>query len=141
MGAIHGRGYYDRIGLGEAGFSGARRRCKRSDGFAQAASACAGSRVLQPTSTLSGWVGSVCHGALLGARARRACGHELRVMPAQYVKAYIKRNKHDAADAEAICEAVVRPTMRFVPVKRLTSKLLCCCTVAGSGWCASVRVW
>src|SRR5260370_35373487 len=38
-------------------------------------------------------------------------------MPAQYVKAYIKRNKHDAADAEAICEAVERPTMRFVPVK------------------------
>src|SRR2546421_11798566 len=38
-------------------------------------------------------------------------------MPAQYVKAYIKRNKHDAADAEAICEAVGRPTMRVVPVK------------------------
>src|SRR5262245_9388420 len=38
-------------------------------------------------------------------------------MPAQYVKAYIKRNKHDAADTEAICEAVSRPTMRFVPVK------------------------
>jgi transposase len=38
-------------------------------------------------------------------------------LPAQYVKAYIKRNKHDAADAEAICEAVGRPTMRFVPVK------------------------
>src|SRR5207244_12396248 len=38
-------------------------------------------------------------------------------MPAQYVKAYIRRNKHDAADAEAICEAVQRPTMRFVPVK------------------------
>ena len=38
-------------------------------------------------------------------------------MPAQYVKAYIKRNKNDAADAEAICEAVERPTMRFVPVK------------------------
>ena len=38
-------------------------------------------------------------------------------MPAQYVKAYVKRNKNDAADAEAICEAVVRPTMRFVPVK------------------------
>src|SRR5262249_51995578 len=42
---------------------------------------------------------------------------EVRLMPAQYVKAYIKRNKHDAADAEAICEAVQRPTMRFVPVK------------------------
>src|ERR1700745_860727 len=41
----------------------------------------------------------------------------VRLMPAQYVKAYIKRNKHDAADAEAICEAVGRPTMRFVPVK------------------------
>ncbi len=38
-------------------------------------------------------------------------------MPAQYVKAYVKRNKNDAADAEAICEAVRRPTMRFVPVK------------------------
>src|SRR5215475_6459295 len=43
--------------------------------------------------------------------------HEVRLMPAQYVKAYIKRNKHDAADAEAICEAVRRRTMRFVPVK------------------------
>jgi transposase len=38
-------------------------------------------------------------------------------MPAQYVKAYVKRNKNDAADAEAICEAVLRPRMRFVPVK------------------------
>ena len=82
-----------------------------------------------------------CATAHYWARELAALGHELRVMPAQYVKAYIKRNKHDAADAEAICEAVVRPTMRFVPVKRLTSKLLCCCTVAGSGWCASVRVW
>src|SRR5262249_6932739 len=50
------------------------------------------------------------------ARELRALGHEVRLMPAQYVKAYIKRNKHDAADAEAICEAVQRPTMRFVPV-------------------------
>ncbi len=38
-------------------------------------------------------------------------------MPAQYVKAYVRRNKNDAADAAAICEALVRPTMRFVPVK------------------------
>ena len=38
-------------------------------------------------------------------------------MPAQYMKAYVKRNKNDAADAEAICEAVQRPTMRFVPIK------------------------
>jgi transposase len=44
-------------------------------------------------------------------------GHEVRLMPPTYVKAYVKRNKNDAADAEAICEAVRRPTMRFVPVK------------------------
>src|SRR2546429_2752669 len=58
-----------------------------------------------------------CATAHYWARELAALGHELRVMPAQYVKAYIKRNKHDAADAEAICEAVGRPTMRFVPVK------------------------
>src|SRR5213595_4076644 len=58
-----------------------------------------------------------CATAHYWARELAALGHELQVMPAQYVKAYIKRNKHDAADAEAICEAVQRPTMRFVPVK------------------------
>ena len=51
------------------------------------------------------------------ARELMALGHEPRLMPAHYVKAYVKRNKHDAADAEAICEAVVRPTMRFVAAK------------------------
>src|SRR5256884_6958883 len=58
-----------------------------------------------------------CATARYWARGRAGLGHEVRRMPAQYVKAYIKRNKHDAADAEAICEAVQRPTMRFVPVK------------------------
>ena len=51
------------------------------------------------------------------ARELAKLGHEVRLMPAKDVKAYIKRNKNDAADAEAICEAVRRPTMRFVPVK------------------------
>ena len=51
------------------------------------------------------------------AREIRALGHEVRLMPASYVKPYVKRGKTDAADAEAICEAVTRPTMRFVPVK------------------------
>jgi transposase len=46
-----------------------------------------------------------------------ALGHEVKLMPPAYVKAYVKRNKNDAADAEAICEAVMRPSMRFVPVK------------------------
>lgn len=58
-----------------------------------------------------------CTTAHYWARELRALGHEVRLMPAQYVKAYVKRNKNDAADAEAICEAVLRPNMRFVPVK------------------------
>jgi transposase len=44
-------------------------------------------------------------------------GHDVRLIPPQYVKPYVKRNKTDAADAEAICEAVTRPNMRFVPIK------------------------
>src|SRR5262249_2571535 len=63
----------------------------------------------------AGSVDRILRGA--DTRELRALGHEVRLMPAQYVKAYIKRNKHDAADAEAICEAVGRPTMRFVPIK------------------------
>lgn len=51
------------------------------------------------------------------ARAIRALGHEAVLLPPQYVKAYVKRGKTDAADAEAICEAMSRPTMRFVAVK------------------------
>ncbi|KQM85690.1 transposase [Sphingomonas sp. Leaf22] len=51
------------------------------------------------------------------ARELIKLGHDIRQMPAAYVKPYVKRGKTDAADAEAICEAVTRPTMRFVPVK------------------------
>ena len=51
------------------------------------------------------------------AREIEKLGHEVRMMPPRYVKPYVKRNKNDAADAEAICEAVTRPTMRFVPIK------------------------
>src|SRR5271156_559957 len=51
------------------------------------------------------------------ARELIALGHEVKLMPPAYVKAYVKRNKNDAADAAAICEAVTRPSMRFVPVK------------------------
>ena len=58
-----------------------------------------------------------CATAHYWARELRAVGHDVRLMPPQYVKAYVKRNKNDAADAEAICEAVRRPSMRFVPVK------------------------
>lgn len=51
------------------------------------------------------------------AREITALGHEVRLIPPAYVKPYVKRQKNDAADAEAICEAVTRPNMRFVPVK------------------------
>ena len=51
------------------------------------------------------------------ARQLSALGHEVRLMPPSYVKAYVRRQKNDAADAEAICEAVTRPSMRFVPIK------------------------
>ena len=58
-----------------------------------------------------------CATAHFWARELRSLGHEVRLMPPQYVKAYVKRSKNDAADAAAICEAVTRPSMRFVPVK------------------------
>jgi transposase len=58
-----------------------------------------------------------CASAHYWARELRKLGHEVSLLPAKYVKAYVKRNKNDAADAEAICEAVRRPTMRFVPIK------------------------
>src|ERR1700694_4449303 len=51
------------------------------------------------------------------ARELRKLGHDVRLMPPSYVKAYVKRGKNDAADAAAICEAVRRPSMRFVPIK------------------------
>src|ERR1051325_10777932 len=51
------------------------------------------------------------------ARELIKLGHAVRLMPPAYVKPYVKRGKTDAADAEAICEAVTRPTMRFVAIK------------------------
>ena len=58
-----------------------------------------------------------CATAHYWARELTKLGHQVRLMPAKDVKAYVKRNKNDAADAEGICEAVGRPTMRFVGVK------------------------
>ena len=58
-----------------------------------------------------------CGGSHFLGRALREQGHEVRIIPAQYVKPYVKTNKNDYIDAEAIAEAVGRPTMRFVPIK------------------------
>jgi transposase len=51
------------------------------------------------------------------ARTLRSFGHEVKLIAPQLVKPYVKRGKNDTADAEALCEAMSRPTMRFVPVK------------------------
>ena len=59
-----------------------------------------------------------CGGAHHWGRVLQGMGHEVRLMPAAYVKPYVKRNKTDDRDAEAICEAMQRPSMRFVAVKR-----------------------
>lgn len=58
-----------------------------------------------------------CATAHFWTRALAALGHEVRMMPPNYVKAYVRRQKNDAADAGAICEAVQRPNMRFVAAK------------------------
>jgi transposase len=63
-----------------------------------------------------------CGGAHHWGRRLGGMGHEIRMMPAAYVTPYVKRNKNDGRDAEGVCEAAGRPTMRFVPVKSLESQ-------------------
>ncbi len=58
-----------------------------------------------------------CASSHYWSRELQALGHTVQLMPPAYVKPYLKRQKNDAADAEAICEAVQRPSMRFVPTK------------------------
>ncbi len=59
-----------------------------------------------------------CGSAHYWARCFREHGHDVRLIAPQFVKAYLKSPKNDTRDAEAICEAVTRPTMRFVPIKQ-----------------------
>src|SRR5436189_1715014 len=76
-------------------------------------------KVLEFFSTLPSCVVGIeaCPSAHHWSRELRALGHTVRLMPPSYVKAYLKRSKNDANDAAAICEAVTRPSMRFVPTK------------------------
>jgi transposase len=67
-----------------------------------------------------------CSSAHYWGRELTALGHQVKLMPPSYVKPYVKRGKSDAADAEAICEAVTRPTMRFVEIKSAEQQALLC---------------
>ena len=60
-----------------------------------------------------------CPGGHHWARELQRLGHDVQLIPPQYVRSFVKTNKNDAADAEGICEAVVRPNMRFVPIKSI----------------------
>ena len=63
-----------------------------------------------------------CGGAHYWARELQKLGHTVKLMAPQFVKPYVKANKNDAKDAEAICEAVSRPTMRFVTIKTIAQQ-------------------
>jgi transposase len=63
-----------------------------------------------------------CPTAHYWGRELKSLGHDVRLIPPQYVKPYVRRSKNDAADAAAICEAVARPSMRFVPLKDETQQ-------------------
>ena len=78
-----------------------------------------------------------CGSAHYWARELTKLGHEVKLMPPVYVKAYLKRGKNDARDAESCCEAVGRPTMRFVPIKTEEQQGQRALHRAGTFWFAS----
>jgi transposase len=94
------------VGMDERGKIVMRKRCSRGEVLPLMAN-------LGPTT-----IGmEACGGAHYWARCLREQGHEVKLMAPQFVKPYVKSNKNDMRDAEAIAEAVTRPSMRFVPVK------------------------
>src|ERR1700692_2980355 len=101
-----GKTLFHLVGVDSRGNVVVRKRCSRSQLLAYTANV----RVQR--------IGmEACGGAHFLGRALREQGHDVRLMPAQYVKPYVKTNKNDYIDAEACSEAVTRPTMRFVPIK------------------------
>ena len=80
-----------------------------------------------------------CGASHYWARVLRGLGHEVVLMPPQYIKPYVKRGKNDAIDAAAICEAMSRPGMRFVPIKSAENQaalMLLACAIC---WSRSAR--
>jgi len=106
LGIDLGKTVFHLVGLDERGQVVVRKRCSRTQLLAFTANV---------QVQLIGM--EACSGAHFLGRALRAQGHEVRLMPAQYVKPYVQTNKSDYIDAEAIAEAVQRPRMRFVPIK------------------------
>src|SRR5215831_3596109 len=101
-----GKTVFHLVGVDTRGEVVARKKCSRS-------------QLLRFTSNVSTCLIGMeaCAGSHFLGRALRQQGHDVRLMPAQYVKPYVKTNKNDFIDAEACAEAVIRPTMRFVPIK------------------------
>jgi transposase len=106
IGVDLGKTVFHLVGLNLRGEVVVRRKCSRT-------------QLLQFTANIQvDLIGmEACAGAHFLGRSLREQGHEVRIMPAQYVKPFVKTNKSDFIDAEAIAEAVGRPTMRFVPIK------------------------
>lgn len=75
-----------------------------------------------------------CGSAHYWARTLQALGHTVRLIAPQFVKPYVKGNKNDAADAEAICEALTRPSMRFVPIKNVDQQAVLALHRVRQGW-------
>lgn len=78
-----------------------------------------------------------CAGAHHWARKLQSLGHTVRLMAPQFVKPYVKGNKNDAADAQAICEAVARPSMRFVAIKSIEQQAVLALHRVRQGWVKS----
>jgi transposase len=101
-----GKTLFHLVGVDSRGNVIVRKRCSRTQLLAYTANVRVGLIGLE-----------ACSGSHFLGRALREQGHDVRLMPAQYVTPYVKTNKSDYIDAEAIAEAVQRPTMRFVPIK------------------------
>jgi len=82
-----------------------------------------------------------CASAHFWARKLTAMGHTVKLMQPQYVKPYVKTNKNDAADAEAICEAVTRSNMRFVPIKSVELQTILIVSPSASGFRESSHIF
>ena len=115
-GATHANGYDNRSRYREVGFPSSRRRCGGNVAIRRQFKrryVLAFFQKLPPC-----LVGiEACASSHHWSRELQELGHTVRLMPPAYVKPYVKRHKNDATDAEAICEAVTRPNMRFVATK------------------------